>query len=116
MSGGCEWPRHVLSDAEHAGLHKDLAARGLLDVPAPDWVRTRNDYQDWRFSRRWRCTVDAVVACRREGERLDNSLAEVRRAGAGPAELEAIELEKRRLHDAQTWARAFDERTDGASF
>lgn len=92
MSGGCEWPRRDLSDWEHVDLRKGLAARGLLDVEAPSWVRTPEDYQDWRFSLRWGCTADASRAWRGELSRSD-----------------ATDDERRALWDPQAWTQAFDE-------
>ena len=48
MSGGCEWPRHDLTDAEYDVLRSELVARGCLDVEAPAAVRTEGDYLDWK--------------------------------------------------------------------
>jgi hypothetical protein len=110
MSGGCDWPRYELSKEDHARLRQDLLARGVLGLDAPLWVATRDDYQDWRFSLRWKCTPEAARAWRRELIRAHERLADLRRTGASPGELDAIEEEKRRLLQPQEWARAFDSR------
>jgi len=91
MSGGCEWPRPELSEADHVSLRRDLVGRGLHDIEAPAWVVTPEDFQDWRFSRRWGCSVEAVRAWRHE----------LTRSGDRPASAN--------VHDPKAWVRAFDD-------
>lgn len=50
MSGGCEWPRHVLSNEEYEVLRRELRDRGYLDLAVPEAVVTRNDYESWKRS------------------------------------------------------------------
>lgn len=108
MSGGCEWPRQELSGADHAELRRDLAARGLGDLEAPEWVRSRDDYRNWQFSLRWRCSLAAVRAWRRKVEDLGARMADAMRRG-DRAEAETIAAEQRRhLADKEGFVRAFD--------
>jgi hypothetical protein len=48
MSGGCEWPRHQLSEEEYARLRRDLTELGYLDLDAPTYVVVRTDYDMWK--------------------------------------------------------------------
>jgi hypothetical protein len=50
MSGGCEWPRHQLSDEEYAALRQDLTNRGHSKLEPPQAVLTRTDYESWKRS------------------------------------------------------------------
>lgn len=49
MSGGCEWPRHELTEREYEGLRAELVAQGCVDVEVPASVLTESAYWEWKI-------------------------------------------------------------------
>jgi hypothetical protein len=94
MSGGVEWPRHQLTSDEYERVRRDLITFAqLLDVEAPVWVSSRQDFRTWTIVARFGCSREAAAGW----------LAAIREAGGGD--------ELTRLHqDEEAWLAAFDER------
>lgn len=94
MSGGVEWPRHELTNSEYGRVRAELIdGAGLVDVEAPEWVLSPQDFRLW--------TIVVEFGCSREA--AEGWLTAIMDAGGGDALSQLHE-------DKGAWLAAFDER------